>query len=201
MSKLTKTLVAAAVSGLVSTSAIAATDGCVDGYYATDTGKTYKLTVTGNKCDKYVSQAQMALTLSCGGEGSGANSGDWESTVFDFGDEGNGDGPYIASKPGRTLVMDQDGDGVDSFEELMDDYVLGFIPDNEGCSPDTLGYNDDTLLKKFEGKASKNGEKVKVRWDSEGTYDDLDKDKERKVKAKLRATLVKTTPPPVQPLP
>ena len=35
MSKFTKTLVAAAISGLVSTSAIAADYGCVNGVYAT----------------------------------------------------------------------------------------------------------------------------------------------------------------------
>ena len=190
MSNFTKTLVAATLSGLVSTSALAATEGCVNGIYSTDTGKTAKLTVVGDKCDKYIAEPQMSLFLSCGGEGRGANSGTWETTVFDFGDEGSGEGPYIASKPGRTLVMDQTGAGLISFENLMDNYVLGNIEGNDGCSPSNDGYNDDTVLKKFETKVSKNGDKVKVTWYSEGTYYDDVKDKDRKVKTKLKATLL-----------
>ncbi len=61
MSKFTKTLVAAALSGLVSTSALAANDGCVDGFYATEQGKQAKLDVNGNKCDKFKLEVDMQL--------------------------------------------------------------------------------------------------------------------------------------------
>ena len=182
MSKFTKTLVAAAISGLVSTSAMAADYGCVNGVYATAQGKQAKLDINGSKCDKFKLEADMTLFVSCDFN-AGANTGTWESTVFDFGLEGNGEGPYIASKPGKTLVMDQSGADLEDFEDFMDDYVF------DNCSPDTFGYNYDTVLKKFEAKTSKNGEKVKVRWDSEGTWYDFDKDKDRKVKTKLRANL------------
>ena len=180
MSKFTKTLVAAAIAGFASTSVTA---GCVNGFYATAQGKQAKLDINASKCDKFKLETDMTLFLSCTGEGS--NTGEWDSTVFDFGLEGNGEGPYIASKPDRTLVMDQSGGDFQDFEDFMDDYVF------ENCSPDNGGYNYDTVLKKFEAKVSKNGDKVKVQWDSEGTYTDFDgnKDKDRKIKTKLKAKL------------
>ena len=181
MSKFTKTLVAAAISGLVSTSAMAADYGCVNGVYATAQGKQAKLDVNGSKCDKLKVEVDMTLFVGCDFN-AGANTGTWQSTVFDFGLEGNGEGPYIASKPGKTLVMDQSGNDLFDFENFMDDYVANNCENEDG-------YNYDTELKKFEAKVSKNGDKVKVRWDSEGTWDELDTEKDRKVKTKLRANL------------
>mgnify|MGYP003573674774 CR=1 len=184
MSKFTKTLVAAAVSGLVSTSALAAEYGCGSGFgfYETAQGKQAKLQINGQKCDKVKADFDMTLFVECGFEG--FNTGFWESSAFDFGDEGNNDGPLIASKPGKTLVMDVTADGLDDFEDTMASYVF------ENCS-DASGYNFDTELQKFEAKVSKNGDKVKVQWKSEGTYLDAsgNKDKDRKVKTKLNAKL------------
>ena len=180
MSKFTKTLVAATISGLVSTSALAVDNGCAFGVYQTAQGKQAKLQISGQKCDKFKADLDMTLFVEC--DGGGANTGYWQSSVFDFGLEGNGEGPYIASKPGKTLVMDVSD--ISNFEFTMDDYVF------ENCSKgNEEGYNFDTVLKKFEAKISKNGDKVKVQWDSEGTYLDGVKDKDRKVKTKLKAKL------------
>ena len=179
MSKFTKTLVAAAISGLVSTSALAADYGCVNGVYATAQGKQAKLEINGNKCDKSKTDFDMLIFFECGFEG--ANTGFWESQAFDFGDEGSGEGPYIAYKPGKTMVMDTTSSELEDFEDVMDLYVF------ENCSEEN-GYNYDTELKKFEAKVSKNGDKVKVQWQSEGTYEGSN-NKDRKVKTKLNAKL------------
>ena len=177
MSKFTKTLVAAAITGFVSTSVTA---GCINGVFQTGK-KQATLKINGNKCDNFKVDVDMTLFLACEG---GSNSGVWESSVFNFGDEGNSDGMYIASKPSRTLVMDQTADGYDDFQFFMDDYVF------DNCSKGNEdGYNFDTVLKKFEAKVSKNGDKVNVKWDSEGTYLDDVKNKDRKVKTKLSAKL------------
>ena len=178
MSKFTKTLVAAAIAGFVSTSVTA---GCIDGNFATPQGKQAKLKITGQKCDKSQLELDMELFLECSG---GSNSGTWESTIFDFGLEGNGQGLYIASKPEKKLTMDQNAAGYDDFQDYLADYVF------ENCSkgnPDEFNY--DTTLEKFEAKVSKNGEKVQVQWKSTSTYLDGSKDKDRKVKSKLKAKL------------
>ena len=48
-----------------------------------------------------------------------------------------------------------------------------------------FAYNFDTMINKYEGKLSKNGEKVKVQMDAEGTYEN-DKGKDKKVKVKVK---------------
>ena len=191
MKKLSKTLVAAAISGLLAIPAAHAVDTATYSKLATGSVKfsgSGCKTFNANKLDAtlYVSNA-FGAGIEGGIEG-GSNTGFFELNMFAFGENLDGDGILVASNKGRTLNMDTGLEGFFDLESAMSDYVLGFLPENDGCK-DENGYNFDTVINKYETKLSKNGEKAKLSWDAEGTYEQVKsngKEKDKKVKVRVK---------------
>jgi hypothetical protein len=191
MSKLNKTLIAAAISGLLAVPAAHAVDTTVYGKSASGSVK-----ITGNNC-KNLSENKLDSTLYVsgdiggfgfeGGFEGGSNTGFYEFSMFLFGDSIDGVGPLIASNKGRTLNQDTTQDGYDDLEDALYDYIFGNLG-NDGCKDPYEWNYGSTMINKYETKLSNNGSKAKLQMDAEGTYEDND-GKDRKVKIKVNANM------------
>jgi len=205
-----KTLVAAAITGLV---AIPAANADVDSaYYTKNASGT--VTFSGSQCKtlRYKKLNSTAF-ISDGFEGSfdnffegsfegGPNTGSFLVTLQEstFGPILDGQGPLIASNKGRTYNMDTSANDYFELQNTMVSYMLGNLPgqdddDKDGCkNPDF--FNDDLMVNRYELKISNNGKKARLRMDAEGTYtDDNTKVKDnRKLKVKVNANMDLSNP-------
>jgi hypothetical protein len=178
MGKFTKTLVAAAIAGLVAGPAQAG------GFYGSERGV---IQISGSNCiTERVSPIPMTMLL-LGGEGGESNIGFWESDLFSFGadpEEFDGDGPFIAATPVTRLTMGMGPLRYDAMEEFMDEYIFSF---NDAKEKDTCRSVDDfnfsnTDITQFDTKVSKNESRARTTLRATGSYYDFDADKDRKVK-------------------
>ena len=188
-----KTLIAAAITGLV---AIPAANAELSGgaYSANAKGS---IKINGQRCKTFkANKLNATLLVSDGFEGyfegfegfeGGSNTGQYIFNMATFGAEIDGNGPLITSNKGRTYNMDTSLNGYWDLNSVMDDYIFGLL-DNEGCK--TPGsWNYDVMINRYEAKVSNNGKRVKLKMDAEGTYYDSEKDKDQKASAKVTATM------------
>jgi len=195
-----KTLIAAAITGLV---AIPAANAEVSsGFYSKLATGSIKF--TGQRCKTLnYKKLDASLFISGGFEGfegfeggfeGGSNTSLYVFNMFAFGESVDGTGPLIASNKGRTYNMDTTADGYGDLEDLMDDYLFApdYLPDTDskdGCkTPEGFNYGS-LMIDKYETKISKNGSTAKLSMDAQGTYYDFDKDKDQKVKLKIKANM------------
>ena len=174
MNKFTKSLVAVAVSALVA--------GPAFGETWSGSKAQVKFSGSGCKADK---AKNLDMNFYAEGGTSGPNSGFWESSIFSFDGLVGGEGTFTVSKTGKTIedapkmaTNDLFWDEYYALEDAMADY-------SDGCK-DADGYNYDTLIKKFDTKWSKDGEKAKVQMQAEGTYENT-KGKSKKIKLKVNS--------------
>ena len=193
MSKFNKTLIAAAITGLMAVPAAHAT-GVENAVYSKNATGSVK--ISGNRCkNENINKLDATLYVSNsfgfgieGGIEGGPNTGWFEFQMFLFGDSIDGIGPLVASNKGRTLNQDTTADGYDDLEDVMYDYIFGNLG-NEGCKdPDYWNYGS-TDITKYETKLSKNGSTAHLKMDAEGTYYDDAKNKDQKAKIKVSAKM------------
>jgi hypothetical protein len=177
MGKFTKTLVAAAIAGLVAGPAQAG------GFYGSERGV---IQISGSNCiTERISPIPMSMVL-VGGEGGQSNIGFWESDLFNFGVPSveDGDGPFIAATPVTRLTMGMGPLRYDAMEEFMDDYILSFndAKDKDTCrSVDVFNWSS-TDITEFQTRVSKDESRARTTLRATGSYYDFDADKDRKVK-------------------
>ena len=179
MKKFTKTLVAAATLALVSGPALA-----VNGYYYDGNKASIKLSGGGCKTDRE-NNVDMEIMFHSGM--GGHNTGYWQSSLFRFGNEIDGEGPLIISKTGRTAedaprraTMDVGGDEFYALFQVLEYYAMDECKDFDGMGWD---YNQIT---RFDAAWSKNGEQVDVRLDAQTMYYNTN-DREKNLKFRLRS--------------
>ena len=191
MSKFNKTLIAAAITGLMAVPAAHAVDNAVYAKNATGSVK-----FSGQRCkNENVNKLDATLYVSDafgfgieGGIEGGSNTGFFEFQMFLFGDTIDGVGPLIASNKGSTLNQDTTQDGYDDLEDAFYNYIFGNLG-NDGCkTPDYWNYGS-TQITRYETKLSKNGSTAKLKMDAEGTYYDYDKNKDKKASVKVQANM------------
>jgi len=195
MNKLSKTLIAAAITGVI---AIPAANAEVDQavYSKNATGK---ITFSGSKCRtlKY-KDLNATMFVEGGFEGGiegglegGANTSIYFLDMSTFGGAVDGSGPLVASNKGRTYNMDTTFEGYNDIQSQFQQYIFAGLQGqdiDDGCK-DPQGFNFGSLmLNRYEFKLSNNGNKGKLKFEAEATYDDNNA-KERKLKLKADAKM------------
>ena len=191
-----KTLIAAAITGLVAAPAINADTYVPSAVYSKVSTGSVKF--SGQRCKtlKY-KDLDATLYISGGFEGfegfeGGPNTSLFFFSMFAFGDSVDGEGPLVASNKLRTYNMDVTYDGYADLEDLLDDYLIADLEgtdSKDGCkTPDGFNYGS-LMIDKFETKISKNGSTAKLKMDAQGTYYDDDKDDDKKVQIKVKANM------------
>ena len=192
MNKFTKSMTAIAVSALVAGPAAALE------FDATYAGEKGQIKFSGNGCDTdKLKNVDVVMSFINGfgwdfgdfveiGFESGPDTGYWESSFFSFGEEVEGLGMFIISKPGKTsldapkeAVNDISDEIADVLELVLGDYALF------NCKNVDLVGIEPTTIKKFDTKWSKDGEKVDVKFEANTKYLD-DKGKEKKVQLSVK---------------
>jgi hypothetical protein len=184
MGKFTKTLVAAAMAGLVASPAQAV------GYLS----KEGVFKITASRCDT-LKEAVPLVAVELEGFFP-TNLGFWDSNFF-FGEpseEFEGLGPYIAAKPGKALTMGMDAEGYVLMEAFIGDYLFGFNvgKDRNFCKANIDGegidfLSDTTVITKFQTKISKNLEKAKTTLTATSSYFDVLDAKDREIKLVMKS--------------
>ena len=203
MNKLNKTLVAAAVTGLMAVPSVNAEYYIQEAFYTKNASGTIKFTGSGCKTLKY-KKLNASLWISDGFEGyfEGGFEGSFEGgpqtaqyvvnfTESTFGSAFDGAGPLVASNKGRTYNMDTSYSDYFNLENVFGYYIdaeLDGQSSGDGCK-DPGGFNYDLMINRYEAKISNNGKQAKLKLDAEGTYLDTKKDKDRKVKLKINAKM------------
>jgi hypothetical protein len=161
MDKFTKYMAAIAVSALVA--------GPVSAETYSTTKASSALSGKGCKADK---TKDLQLTIDFNSLGvAGPSTGVWQSTFFDFGTVVNADGTFIVSTPGKTIddapkqaTMDLSNDMYNNMQTALANFAA--------TCKNAAGYNGDAQIIKFDAKWSKNGDKVSVKMQGQGTYND-----------------------------
>jgi hypothetical protein len=202
MSKFTKTLIATAMSVAVA-GPVAADVPSGPGEVYKDTNATVKITPSGCKNLKEEFNAVVGF-----GDINDFDdfdfffpfAGCWAMTGYSFDDIGFARGLRIARKvdtsnsdsrgDAKDLTMSLSGDTLyDGIVDAMDNY-LAFANDAEKCDYDS--FNDTiweyAVVKKANGKFSKNQEKLKVDIQVDSKYEN-DSGKMKNIKAKIKANL------------
>jgi len=190
MNKFTKSMAAIAVSALIAGPAAALE---FDAFYE---GEKASVKLSGDGCDKdETKNLDIAMEFVNGfnfdfAEGlfnTGPYTGFWDSALFSFGEEVDGEGTFIISKPGKTSLdapkeaaMDVSEDVWTALEAILGDY--GF----DNCKKFDIFLAEVTTIKKFNTKWSKDGDVAEVKLEVESKYETTD-DKEKKVKLALKS--------------
>ena len=201
MSKFTKTLIATAMSVAVAGPAAAdVPDGSGERYE--DTNATVQISPSGCKNVKEEFNAVVGFGSVQDFEGfdfAFPFAGCWAMTGYSFDDVGYASGLRIARKSdtsnsdsrgdAKDLTMSLSGDTLyDGIVDAMDNY-LEIAPDADKCDyVDNGDIYEYAVVKKAQGKFSKNQEKLKVDIQVESKYENT-KGKMKNVKAKVKANL------------
>jgi hypothetical protein len=115
--------------------------------------------------------------------------GCWAMTGYSFDDVGVVGGTYIERKVGKDLTMSLTGDSLyDGIVDAMDNY-LELDPDASKCDyVDNGTIYDEAIVKKGNGKLSKNGERLKVDIRVDSKYENTS-GKIKNVKARIKGTM------------
>ena len=176
MNKFTKTMIATAISGLMAGPA-SAVDPAV---YMTEKAS---IKIDGKKCMK-ITEKNLAMDLFVDSVFlGGPNTGEWQSSFFNFESPIDGEGPLIAARPDKELTMDLGSEGYLAMLDALEGYIF------EYCNHAAFLNESDTMIKKFNTIFSKNGRKATLKFRAEGTYYDYDKDADRNLSLKVDATL------------
>lgn len=115
--------------------------------------------------------------------------GCWAMTGYSFDDVGVASGLYIERKVGKDLTLSLTADSLyDGIVDAMDNY-LEFDPDASKCDyVDNGTIYDEAIVKKGNGKLSKNGERLKVDIQVDSKYENTS-GKTKNVKARIKGTM------------
>ena len=112
------------------------------------------------------------------------HAGCWGMAGFSFDEFGFVGGAFIERKIGKDLTMSLTAESL--FDGIVDE-VYYYLDSESKCDLDDMDW-DDFVVKKGNGKLSKNGDRIKVDIQVDGKYMTTD-DKEKNVKATIKGKM------------